>query len=70
VQVGALDSESDARRALAEAGLPAGLTTRLESVQVSGRRYVRALAGGFADRSAAEAYCAGRRQRGAPCLIR
>jgi hypothetical protein len=68
-QVGALATEADARRALAGA-VPAGQSSRLETVDVSGRRYVRALVGGFADRSAAEAYCAARRQRAAPCLVR
>lgn len=72
VQVGALNSEADARRALAKLtpALPAGLAPRVETVTVGGRTYYRAMITGFAVAAQAQAFCAEQRRRAAPCLVR
>ena len=69
-QVGALDTEADARRALDKLALPSGASTRIETATVGGRVYYRALVSGFAAPAQAQAFCAEQRRRAAPCMIR
>jgi cell division protein FtsN len=69
-QVGALDTEADARRALDKLALPSGISTRIETATVGGRIYYRAVVAGFATPAQAKAFCAEQRRRAAPCMIR
>lgn len=71
-QVGALDSEADARRALkALSGLMAGaMTPQVQTVKVGERTFYRAVIGGFASRAEANAFCAAVARKGGDCLVR
>lgn len=71
-QVGALNSEAEARQVLGRLspGLPGGLSTRVDVAVVGGRTYYRAIIAGFATPAEAEAYCTDRRRSAAPCLVR
>ena len=71
-QVGALNTETDARRALdrLSPALPRGLSTRVETATVGGRTYYRAMITGFAAAAEAQAFCAEQRRRAAPCMVR
>lgn len=71
-QVGALNSEIEARRVLDRLApaLSAGLSTRVEVATVGGRTWYRALVAGFAGPAQAQAFCAEQRRRDAPCLVR
>lgn len=72
VQVGALDSEADARRALkALSGLMAGaMTPQVQTTKVGERTFYRAVVGGFATRAEANAFCAAVARKGGDCLVR
>jgi hypothetical protein len=72
VQVGALDSDADAWRALRGlAPLTAGgFMPQVQPVKIGDRTFYRALVSGFADRADALAFCAQVTRRGGTCLIR
>jgi hypothetical protein len=72
VQVGALDSDADARRALKGVAnlMAGGFTPAVQPVKVGDRAYYRALVSGFADRADAQAFCARVTLKGGTCLIR
>lgn len=72
VQVGALDTDADARRALkGVASLTAGgFISTVQPVKAGDRTFYRALVSGFADRADARAFCAQVTRRGGTCLIR
>jgi len=70
VQLGALNTEADARRVLDSLTLAPGLSTQIEAAAVGGRNYYRAVVTGFAAQAQAQAFCAARRRQSAPCLIR
>jgi hypothetical protein len=72
VQVGALDSDADARRALKGVAslMAGGFTPTVQPVKVGDRTYYRALVSGFADRADAQAFCAQVTHKGGTCLIR
>jgi len=68
VQLGALDSEADARRLLSKAGpLGPGLSTEIQAAQVGTRTFYRARIIGFATRREAQAWCD---KAGGDCLVR
>ncbi len=71
-QVGALNTEADARRALDRLAptLPRGVSTRIETATVGGRVYYRALVAGFSAPAQVQAFCAEQQRRAQPCLIR
>jgi hypothetical protein len=72
VQVGALDSDADARRALkAVANLTTGgFVPAVQPMKIGDRTFYRALVSGFADRADAQAFCTQVTRRGGTCLIR
>lgn len=72
VQVGALDSEADARRALkALSSLMAGaMTPQIQTAKVGERTFYRAVIAGFATRAEANAFCAAVTRKGGDCLVR
>jgi hypothetical protein len=56
-QIGAFNTRAQAQAALARQ--PGGAGQRIEEVQRNGQTLYRAIATGFPDRAAAQAYCAG-----------
>jgi hypothetical protein len=72
VQVGALDSDADARRALKGLAslMAGGFTPAVQPVKVADRTFYRALVSGFAGRADAQAFCAQVTRKGGTCLIR
>lgn len=72
VQVGALDSDADARRALKSvASLTGdGFTPVVQPFKLGERTYYRALVSGFADRGDAQAFCGLVTRKGGTCLVR
>jgi len=70
-QIGAYSSEAAARAALAGLGARlAGRGTRIESAQVDGKTWRRALVTGFPDRGEAGRFCDGLQQAGKACFPR
>ena len=69
-QLGALDSEADARRVLDGLTLSPGLSAQVEPATVGARTYYRAMVMGFGGKAQAQAFCAARRRQAAACLIR
>jgi cell division septation protein DedD len=72
VQVGALDNDADARRALksVESLTAGGFVSTVQAVKVEDRTFYRALVSGFADRADAKAFCLQVARKGGTCLIR
>lgn len=72
VQIGALDSDADARRALKGlAGLTSGgFVPTVQPIKVGDRTFYRALVTGFVDRADAQAFCGQVTRKGGTCLIR
>lgn len=72
VQIGALDSEADAHRALKTVtGLATGgFTPLIQPFKLGERTYYRALVSGFADRADAQAFCGLVARKGGTCFVR
>jgi hypothetical protein len=71
VQVGAYASEADARRALADLGPRlAGREPRVETAEVGGKIWRRALVTGFSDLGEAQRFCERLKATGQNCLAR
>jgi hypothetical protein len=75
VQIAASPEEADAQRAdrgpaASLIGADPALTFHTEPAISGGRKVYRALVSGFADRAAAERWCAGLRQAGGACFLR
>lgn len=68
VQVGASTSEADARALLAAVG--AGHKAWIETAQVKGTTWRRAVVGGFADGAEAARFCAALKAAGRSCFVR
>ncbi len=70
-QVGAVSSDADARALFAGlSGRLAGRTTAVETAEVGGRTWRRAVVGGFADGPEAARFCADLRAAGRACFVR
>ena len=71
VQIGASTSEADARRLITALG-PAlgGRQAWIETAQIDGRTWRRAVVGGFADTAAAARFCADLKASGRGCFVR
>ena len=70
-QVGAGGSDADARALLRSlSGRIGGRPTWIETADVGGRLWRRAVVGGFADGPEAARFCAGLRTAGRPCFVR
>ena len=70
-QIGSGPSEVEAKRLFAELGAAVrGRPTWIETADVSGRTWRRAMVGGFADGSEAVRFCAGLRASGHACFVR
>lgn len=71
VQVGASTSEAEARALLAALGPSlGGRETWIETAQVDGKTWRRAVIGGFADGAEAARFCAGLKAAGRGCFVR
>ena len=71
VQVGASTSESEAKALLANLGSRiAGRPSWVETAQVGGKTWRRAVVGGFADRGEASRFCAALTAAGRACFLR
>ena len=71
-QVGALDSEADARRTISglKGLLGPGLSTHVQAAKLGERTYYRAYVAGFDSRASANAFCIKLTAAGRPCLVR
>lgn len=70
-QIGASPSNAEAERLIAALGDRAqGRPTWVETAQVGGRAWRRAVVGGFADAAEAQAFCAGLKASGRACFVR
>lgn len=71
VQLGALRSEAEARALIATLGASlGGREAWVETAQVGGKTWRRALVGGFADPAAAARFCADLKAAGRGCFVR
>jgi cell division septation protein DedD len=71
VQVGASTSEAEARALITALGASlAGRQAWVETAQVDGKTWRRALVGGFADAADASRFCAGLKAAGRGCFVR
>lgn len=70
-QIGASPSEADARALIAALGSSlGGRETWVETAQVNGKTWRRAVVGGFADSAEAARFCAGLKAAGRGCFVR
>lgn len=69
-QIGAFLGVGEARSALGGFVLPSGVQTSIETAQVGGRTFHRALVVGFSGSNAARSFCESRRALGKACVVR